>query len=40
MKENEIVIFETKDKEVKTNVKVGTDTVWLTGLRHSTYDLS
>lgn len=29
MKENEIVIFETKDKEVKLNVKVGTDTVWL-----------
>jgi hypothetical protein len=29
MKENEIVLFETKDKEVKLNVKVGTDTVWL-----------
>lgn len=28
MKENEIVIFETKDKEVKLNLKVGTDTVY------------
>ena len=29
MKENEIVLFETEDKEIKLNVKVEHDTVWL-----------
>jgi len=28
-KENEIVLFETGDKEVKLNVKIDSDTVWL-----------
>ena len=28
-KENEIVLFETKDKEITLNVKVNQDTVWL-----------
>ena len=28
-KENEIVLFETGDKEIKLNVKVDHDTVWL-----------
>ena len=26
---NEIILFETKDKEIKLNVKVDQDTVWL-----------
>ena len=28
-KENEIVLFETEDKEITLNVKVDQDTVWL-----------
>ena len=28
-KENEIVLFETEDKEITLNVKVNQDTVWL-----------
>ena len=28
-KENEIILFETEDKEIKLNVKVDHDTVWL-----------
>ena len=28
-KENEIVLFETEDKEIALNVKVDKDTVWL-----------
>ena len=28
-KENEIILFETEDKEIKLNVKVDRDTVWL-----------
>ena len=29
-RENEIVLFETEDKEITLNVKVDQDTVWLT----------
>ena len=28
-KENEIILFETEDKEITLNVKVDQDTVWL-----------
>ena len=34
-KENEIVLFETEDKEITLNVKVDQDTVWLNRICYS-----
>lgn len=36
VKENEIVIFETKDKSIALPVSIGKDTVWLSAIQMAT----